>query len=352
MRNPTSMVLVFVFTTFSPVSAQEEPAKTEGRAVGGAVALVHRGAKPLVECTVSGDGSTTVMYTEGEMLHFFHLADHFGRDELEIGKNDRAFPYRILRTALTFDGKRLFGLINPSMLAAVTKRPKILHTLRGNAGLADFALHTDGVTLAAGLRGGIVRLWDTKTGKPQRYIQAHDKDIQSVVFTIDGSRMITASADKTIRFFTFPECLKIGEAALTGPVVEMYPARDGKTLVSFESRAAQVWDMTAFKAGRKFESETGIAQIAVSPDGKQLAIAEMDGVITLYHIEKGKRESRWAAHQEHTIVCLQYIEPVKGRKMLVSAAAGDDVVYWELSKLGKTPGPNKGRKKGVKKRRR
>lgn len=345
MRNRISLVLVFVSAAFSPVSAQEKPVKTEGRAVGGAVALVHRGAKPLVECTVSGDGSTTVMYTEGEMLHFFHLPDHFGSDEKAVGKNDRVFPYKILRIALTHGGKRLFGLINPSVLAAITKRPKILHTLRGNAGLADFALHSDGVVLAAGLRGGIVRLWDLKTGKPKRYIQAHNKDIQSIVFTIDGSRMITASADQTIRFFNFPDCLKIGEAALTGPVVEMYAARDGKTLVTFESRAAQVWDMTAFKSGRKFESETGIVQIAVSPQGKQIAIAEIDGVISLYDIEKGKRQFRWDAHPKHTIVCLQYIEPVKGRKMLVSAAAGDDVVYWELAKLGKSLGPKPGKKK-------
>ena len=123
--------------------------------------------------------------------------------------------------------------------------------------------------------------------------------------------------------------------ALAGPVVEMFLAQDGKTLVSFESRAAQVWDITAFKAGRKFASKAGLATVAVSPDGKQLATAEMGGAITLYDLTTGKQKQHWEAHPKHTIVCLQFIEPVKGQRMLVSAAAGDDVVYWELAKLGK-----------------
>ena len=119
-------------------------------------------------------------------------------------KNDKSFPYKISHPDLTLDGKRLFGVINPSTIAVVTKKPRILHVLRGNAGLADFAINSDGVMLVAGLGGGLVRLWDTKTGKPTRYLQAHDKDISSLVFTIDGRRMITTSAVKTMRFFDFP----------------------------------------------------------------------------------------------------------------------------------------------------
>jgi WD40 repeat protein len=312
-----------------------------GRKIGGAVALVHHVESPLLECVVSANGATTVIYTKDTKLRFFRVADHMSGDEKKIGKNDNAFPYPIAGLHISPDGERVFGMINASTLAVVTKRPKILHHLRGNVGLTDLALHPNGERLVAGLRGGLVRIWDTTTGKPVKYLQAHAEDIHNLMFFPDGKYFVTSAADNSIRFFSFPDGLKIRELPVPQPPRQMCISSDGAFMVTLNGKSIQTWDLKLFSEDKRFDLPKASTRIAVSDGGKSIAVAHEDGSVSIHDITTGKRRFGWDAHPKHQIVCLRFVH-VAGRSLLVTAGKHDDVVYWDVAKLA---GSTKKRKK-------
>ncbi len=350
--------VTFFLGLSSPVIAQktdqEKPGATDaadkGRKVEGPVALVLKDKSALVECVVSKNGATTVIYTADTKLHFFKVADHLSGDKKKIGKNDNAFPYRITGIQLSPDGERVFGMINASTLAVVTKRPKILHHLRGNVGLGAMALHPDGEQLVAGLRGGIVRIWNTKTGKPVVYLQAHDKDINNVMFLPDGKFFATSSVDNTIRFFSFPKGLKIREFPVPQPPRQMCIAKDGLSMVTLQGKTLQTWDLKLFSEDKKFEPTKPSTRIALSEDDQSLAVAHEDGSVSMHYVKSGKRRFGWDAHPKHEIVCLRFIR-VEGRAILVTAARNDDVVYWDVAKIVAVHSKSKAKTKKKRRRR-
>jgi WD40 repeat protein len=319
----------------APPGPGNKPADTppaSGRKIGGAVVLVHRVESPLLECVVSANGATTVIYTKDTKLHFFRVVDHMNGDEEKIGKNDNTFPYPITGLHISPDGERVFGMIDASTLAVVTKRPKILHHLRGNVGLTDLALHPNGERLVVGLRGGIVRIWNTKTGKPVKYLQAHAKDIHSLMFLPDGKYFVTSAADNTIRFFSFPDGLKIRELPVSQPPRQMCISSDGASMVTLIGKSVQTWDLKLFSADNRFDLSTSATRIALSDGGKSIAVAHEDGAVSIHDITTGKRRFGWEAHPKHRIVCLRFVR-VAGRSLLVTAGKHDDVVYWDVTKL-------------------
>ena len=54
--------------------------------------------------------------------------------------------------------------------------------------------------VASGSSGGVVRLWDTKTGTLIANLN-HDNEIRAVAFSPDGSTLATGSDDKLVQLW-------------------------------------------------------------------------------------------------------------------------------------------------------
>jgi len=46
-----------------------------------------------------------------------------------------------------------------------------------------------------------VRIWDTQSGQSKRTLEGHTDDVEDVCFSADGTRVIYASDDKTVRIW-------------------------------------------------------------------------------------------------------------------------------------------------------
>src|SRR5262249_56350563 len=110
------------------------------------------------------------------------------------------------------------------------------------------ALSSDGSALAAGLRYGTVKVWDTQTQKPRFELAAHKGDAWSVAFTPDGKTLVTGGGD-----WNQPGQVKLWDAA-TGEL-------------------------------RKTIDATGeVLSIAVSPTGEKIAAACGDKSVTIWDL--------------------------------------------------------------------
>lgn len=55
--------------------------------------------------------------------------------------------------------------------------------------------------VATGCEGGIVRLWDSRSGECVRTFRGHSAAIQSLAFSANGDHLVSASSDGTARVF-------------------------------------------------------------------------------------------------------------------------------------------------------
>jgi WD40 repeat protein len=63
------------------------------------------------------------------------------------------------------------------------------------------AFSSDGKTIASGGQDGLVRLWDSKTGKSLLTLRGHTEDVMSVAFRADGKQLASGSRDGTVRLW-------------------------------------------------------------------------------------------------------------------------------------------------------
>jgi WD40 repeat protein len=79
------------------------------------------------------------------------------------------------------------------------------HTLEGHSGsVGSVVFSPDGSRAASGSADSMVRVWDVQTGQCQHTLEGHLGSVYSVVFSPDGSRMASGSYDKTVRVWDVP----------------------------------------------------------------------------------------------------------------------------------------------------
>jgi RNA polymerase sigma factor (sigma-70 family) len=172
----------------------------------------------------------------------------------------------------------------------------------------------DGQTLAVLDGGGIgeptsLELWDATTGEKRRELRGHAEQIYDFVFSSDGKTAVTASHDKSVRFWNVASGQQEHQINQQGPLGHIAVSPDGKTLASVgtakSSREVQkgqvivslvasdfvtLWDVVTGKESHRLKAPgqkdsgnlatllKGIMGIAFSPDGKTLVSSDQRSI--------------------------------------------------------------------------
>jgi WD40 repeat protein len=167
------------------------------------------------------------------------------------------------------------------------------------------AFSPDGRTLASGADDGTVKLWDVKDQKEIHVLAEQSLPVTSLVFTGDGSLLVSATGDW--RNNRQPGELRLWEAASGKELAQLkgYTSeikciaidKPGGLLVSTEANNdLRLWDLANRTLLRTIRLESLSGSLAFSPDGQRLATGHYNGGITLWDVPGLTPIQRYAGH--------------------------------------------------------
>jgi WD40 repeat protein len=202
------------------------------------------------------------------------------------------------------------------------------------------------VAVAIGL--GAYGIWASRQAQPAddqdgitaieftQTLTGHSSYVNALAISPDGSQIISASADKSIKIWN----LATGRIVrtLTGHtsfVNALAISPDGQTLVSGGAdRRIIFWNLATGDMLHRIEGNFGfINALAISPNGQLLASGGVDGVVRIWDLATARELSALSAHTASINANALLFSP-DGQTVL-SGSADTTVRVWDLA-LGKT----------------
>ncbi|MBL7187471.1 MAG: WD40 repeat domain-containing protein [Phycisphaerae bacterium] len=200
------------------------------------------------------------------------------------------------------------------------------------------AYSPDGTLLVSGSENGGIRVWSFAERRLLRDLDGHEEEIRLLRFRVDGARLLSIDAKRTVIWWDVPTWRQAGR-----PFVVELPGRpddvwrppdvspDGRLLV-FGTKAGDVCWLDA-ETGELLERTTGgdyaTKQVAFSGDGSQLASTSNHGTVALWDPSSFTRVTSFRAHltAAHGVT----FSPHDRRLATGGATSRDAVRLWDLS---------------------
>jgi WD40 repeat protein len=161
------------------------------------------------------------------------------------------------------------------------------------------AFSPDGTRLVTASVDRTARVWDAATGHLLATLNGHTGPVNDAAFSADGSRIVTASDDGTARVWDAATGHLL--ATLSGSAVEVRKAAfspDAKRIVTTGAdNSARVWDAETGHLLKTLSGHTrAVYDAAFSPGGKRLVTASDDGTARVWDAETGTLLATLAGH--------------------------------------------------------
>ena len=188
----------------------------------------------------------------------------------------------------------------------------------------------DGTRVVTASRDKTARVWDAATGKPIGEPLRHEVIVTSASFSPDGTRVVTASWDKTARVWDAATGKPIGEPLRhEGGVANASFSPDGTRVVTASwDKTARVWDAATGKPiGEPLRHEGEVNNASFSRDGTRVLTAIDDKTARVWDAATGKPIGE-PLHHEGDIISASF-SPDGTR--VVTASRDKTAQVWDAS---------------------
>jgi WD40 repeat protein len=300
---------------------------------------VHR--DQVISAVFSHDGKRFLSSSADDRAHLLDLESKWVIQSF-------AGHFRYFRSAI-------FSLDDSKVLTVNDKRSaslwevatgKILNSFGPHKEMAySVALSPDGSKVATASHDGIVKIWDATKPMPTkkwaiwmdqilnqrqlRSFRAHHKSVNSVVFSPDGTKLLTTSDDHSARVWD----VLTGELLMTfrghsdWVVSAVFSPDSSRVLTASEDHTIILWDV---KSGERLLTidlqGTGVRSAVLSPDGSQILAGLTDKTASIWDAESGVLLHQLRGHED--IVNSVAYSP-DGRWVL-TGASDKTVMLWSL----------------------
>ncbi len=224
--------------------------------------------------TILSPDGTKILSWQGNDVQ---LSDLFGRQASIPKWTPMAF---VLRASFTADGKKIIFSLNDntSQLWDIEKNLPV-NLDRIFAELGGITISPDGGILFM-WSGKSVKLWDIKAKKMIAQFTKHSGDVLNGSFSPDGTKILTASNDRTAKLWDLQGNLLADLKKHTGDVVSAVFSPDGnKILTASSDKTAKLWDLKGNLLADLNKHTDAVLSAAFSADGKRMITISKDGTI-------------------------------------------------------------------------
>ncbi len=152
----------------------------------------------------------------------------------------------------------------------------------------SLAFSKDGSLLATGERKDI-RLWKVAGGSPAGTLRGHTDWVTLLSFSLDGSRVVSASDDQTVRTWKIAGTAEESSKDATALAIAWAPDASGLGLAAAPAEGGlRWWNLADGRALQTVTAKGEIRSAAFSPDLKQIAAGFKDGTIRIWAVESGR----------------------------------------------------------------
>jgi serine/threonine protein kinase len=164
------------------------------------------------------------------------------------------------------------------------------------------AYSPDGTRIVTASADKTARIWDARTGAQLAVLSGHGDTVYAAAYAPDGTRIVTASADKTARIWDARTGTQL--AVLSGHGDTLYAAAyspDGTHIITASrDKSARIWDA---QTGTQLAVLLGhgdlIETAAYSPDGKHIITASRDKTARIWDARFGKQLAVLSGHADY-----------------------------------------------------
>ncbi len=212
--------------------------------------------------------------------------------------------------------------------------PQLLYTFIQHTGtIKSLAFTPDSRILVSGGydNEGIIRLWDTTTGRRIGIINRAQKSaVESIVISPDGQTLASCSDDNTINLWNL-KSRKFTRSFVehTSNVLSLAVTPNGKVLVSGALDGIRMWDLLQQRPlGILTRFDNSINTVAISPDGQTLASGDNIGVIKLWDLSSGRLIRTIAGAHYNTVTKIVF---TPDGRTFVSASRDRTIKVWNVT---------------------
>jgi WD40 repeat protein len=223
---------------------------------------------------------------EAQRQRITTLAELVTNEQL-IGNADTALRIGVYAARLAFALDLRESSISAPQAALAAAVSQTNFRLAVNASgdlLSSAAFSLDGTRIVTASRDKTARIWDAATGAELLVLRGHTVWVHSAAFSPDGTRVVTSSLDKTARVWDAITGKQI--VVFDGHQENVYAAAfspDGRRVVTASmDHTARIWDATSGKSIAILMHPDSVDSAAFSSDGMRIVTVCYDKTIRIW----------------------------------------------------------------------